>query len=700
MSHNFSQIKSILSSPGNSSQHRNVFILAGQRVWQKNSLKEILSDYKNEPLWVGEESVKDFSFVEHAKIRAWLGKEKRVVIFDANNDFNPDSFAAISGIIVGGGLFFLLLPEAANWDKVYSSPFGNRLIQSIHQHADLVVIDQNNAEFDVVSNTVTASSDLKYGAPFLTQDQQQAVESIEQELDKNLGVPIVLVSDRGRGKSAALGLTIARLLKSGVTNIAVTAPRLLATDIIFKHIEGTLLHAVVTRGCVKYGDAEVKFYSPDHLIQENIKADILFVDEAAAIPVPALSSFLTLYPQCVFATTVHGYEGTGRGFSLRFYSELDKKYEGWLKLQMQTPIRWAENDPLEKWMFDLLCLDAEVSDINKMEDFDHHDVEHQLLNKNELADNKRLKEIFSLLVIAHYRTRPKDLKNLLDDDGISVYISIYHNHIVAVALVINEGSFSEELSTEVYQGKRRPLGNLLAQTLTYHCGIEKAATLDYARIMRVAVHPELQHKGIGTGLIKFIVRTEKIRGRDAIGTSFGLNLELLNFWRKLKFDVVRIGFTREQTSGEHAAIMLQEMSSKGQEIKKIARIQFNNKLKLWFDDVLKDITPVLKNEFDFNENKELTLSSFDKKDLNSFIHYSRSYELCISAINKYVAIRLSEINSDVLPDDFRHILNMKLVEKLNWKKVGTRLGLTGKTQAREFFRKAVSFLFELNIEKL
>jgi len=698
--HNFSQIKSIFSNPGNSSLHRNVFILAGQKDWQQNSLKEILSDCINESLWVGKEDPKDFPFVEFTKTRAWLGKEKRVVIFDANNDFVPDSFAAISGIIVGGGLFFLLLPEAASWDTVYSSPFGNRLIQSVRKHADLVVIDQHSTEFDVVSNTVTASSVPKYDAPFLTLDQQKAVESIEHELDKKLGVPIVLVSDRGRGKSAALGLTIARLLKSGVTNIAVTAPRLLATDIIFKHIEDTLLHAVVTRGCVKYGDAEVNFYSPDHLLQENVKADILFVDEAAAIPVPILSSFLTLYPQCIFATTVHGYEGTGRGFSLRFYRELDKRYKSWLKLQMKTPIRWAENDPLETWMFGLLCLDVEIININRPEKFNNNDIEYYLLDKNELADNKRLKEVFSLLVIAHYRTRPKDLKNLLDDDDISVYIGIYHDQVIAIALVIHEGSFSVELSSEVYQGKRRPLGHLLAQTLTYHCGIEKAATLDYARIMRIAVHPELQHKGIGTGLIEFIVRTEKTQGCDAIGASFGLNPELLNFWRRLKFDVVRIGFTREQTSGEHAAIMLQEISSKGKEVKKIARMQFNDKLKLWFDDFLKDISPELKNEFDFNENKELSLSSFDKKDLYSFIHYSRSYELCISAINKYVAIRLAEISSDVLPDDFRHIFNMKLVEKLNWKEIGTRLGLTGKTQARECFRKAVSFLFELKAKKM
>ena len=693
MSHNFSQIKLILSSRKNSSLHRHVFVLSGRREWQKNSLIDILSGYENESLWVGEENPYVFPFVEVTKTRIWLGKEKQVVIFDANNDFNPDSFAAISGIVIGGGLFFLLLPEVASWDRIYSSPFGRRLIQSISQHSDLIVIDQDSTNFNIAPATRTSSALHNYKAPFLTLDQQQAVESIQQALINENGLPVVLVSDRGRGKSAALGITIARLLKSGLTNIVITAPRLSATDIIFKHIADTLEDAVVTRACVKYAETAVKFYSPDNLIQNNIRADILFVDEAAAIPVPILSSFLNIYPQCVFATTVHGYEGTGRGFALRFYRELDEKYKGWLKLKMQAPIRWAENDPLEKWMFDLLCLDAEIVDIDNPEELNCHDIEHRLLNKNELADSNRLKEIFSLLVIAHYRTRPKDLKSLLNNNDISVYVSLYCRHVVAVALVINEGSFSEALSSEVYQGERRPLGHLLAQTLTYHCGIENAAILDYARVMRIAVHPELQHKGIGTGLVKFIVDTEKARGRDAIGTSFGLNPELLSFWRMLNFDVVRIGFSREQTSGEHAAVMLHELSSKGAKIRNIAGIQFNDKLKLWFDDVLKDMPLVLKNEFNFKNQTELTLSPFEEKDLDSFIRYSRGYELCISAINKYVAMRLTKLKSRTLPHDMKHILNMKCVEKLSWKEMASRLSLTGKNQARERFRKAVSFLF-------
>lgn len=32
------------------------------------------------------------------------------------------------------------------------------------------------------------------------------------------------------------------------------------------------------------------------------------------------------------------------------------------ELQLEEPIRYGENDPIEKWLNDLLCLDATVSE--------------------------------------------------------------------------------------------------------------------------------------------------------------------------------------------------------------------------------------------------------------------------------------------------------------------------------------------------
>ena len=688
-----SQIREMLSRKGNVALHRQVFILSGEEIWQKEFLQEILLGYENDSLWVGEQAPETFPSTPVKKAHHWLGNEKQIVVFDANKDFDPDSFAAISGIVVGGGLFFLLLPEKNNWNKIYSSYFGQRLIQSINNTHELIVINENSESFSFIPDRTENISSQSFISPFLTSDQQHAVESIEEQVLGATNNPLVLISDRGRGKSAALGLTAARLIKAGVKNIAITAPRLRATDIVFKHIANILPGAIVTRGKVIYEDNVVQFYSPDQLIQESISADLLLVDEAAAIPVPLLTSFLDMYSQCVFSTTVHGYEGTGRGFTLRFYKVLSNQYPDWIKLQMLTPIRWPMNDPLEKWMFELLCLDAELVGTESIAEIKPGNIECRLLNKDQLIDNQvLLNEVFALLVLAHYRTRPKDLKKLLDDDDLSLYVTLHNKHVIAVALVIREGIFSDSLSTLVYRGERRPPGNLLAQALTYHCGVEHAATLDYARVMRIAVHPELQQHGIGTALLEFIISNEIKIGRDAIGTSFGMNVTLLSFWRKLNFNVVRIGFTREQTSGEHAAIMFLPLTEKGKKVYQQAHDRFIEQLPFWFDDVLKDIPSELKNSYQFIKNEQIALTQVDEKDLLSFSQYSRNYELCIAALNKLVIMKQDDIAQDDFPENFQQVLNEKVMKKTSWKEIGKVIGLSGKSEARKLFHSAILYL--------
>ena len=50
----------------------------------------------------------------------------------------------------------------------------------------------------------------------------------------------------------------------------------------------------------------------------------------------------------VFASTVSGYEGNGRGFEIKFLPELEKLYPQWKAANITTPYRWKKNDPLER----------------------------------------------------------------------------------------------------------------------------------------------------------------------------------------------------------------------------------------------------------------------------------------------------------------------------------------------------------------
>ena len=72
----------------------------------------------------------------------------------------------------------------------------------------------------------------------------------------------------------------------------------------------------------------------------------------------------------ILSSTVHGYEGTGRSLSLKLISQLrgnTRSYQNnnmgahgrqLKEISLDEPIRYGVNDPVERWLNDLLCLDA------------------------------------------------------------------------------------------------------------------------------------------------------------------------------------------------------------------------------------------------------------------------------------------------------------------------------------------------------
>ena len=162
------------------------------------------------------------------------------------------------------------------------------------------------------------------GATYRTPDQAEAVEAILHTARGRARRPLVLISDRGRGKTAALGLAAGQLLAEGMARILVTAPRLAAVAPLFHHAAAWLKQGRVRADRIEIGQGEIRFLPPDALCQGTEPADLLLVDEAAAIPAPLLERLLATHPRLVFASTIHGYEGTGHGFEVRFRHSLQR----------------------------------------------------------------------------------------------------------------------------------------------------------------------------------------------------------------------------------------------------------------------------------------------------------------------------------------------------------------------------------------
>jgi tRNA(Met) cytidine acetyltransferase len=182
-----------------------------------------------------------------------------------------------------------------------------------------------------------------------------------------------------------------------------------------------------------------------------------------------------------------------------------------------------------------------------------------------LADPRLLRELFGLLVTAHYRTEPNDLARLLDAPNVSVRALTHDGHVVAVALLAREGALPAELRTAIYEGER-VRGNLIPDVLTSQLRDENAGKPAGLRVMRIATHPARRSRGLGSHLLDRIAADAEDTGIDWLGVAYGVTSELVAFWMKNGYRTIHLSTTRNDRSGEHSVVMLRPLSSEGQQL--------------------------------------------------------------------------------------------------------------------------------------
>jgi len=637
-------------------QNRHLIVISGTQTECLNHAKQITA------------KIDCLLLAEPKKAHTFLGQEFDAVIFDCHPDpkhqqqknyFDPNAFGAITGTIRGNGYLILLKPKEETGESLFLKRFWAIVATTDHQ-----LIDSSSATVVELKAPQQTSHE--------TSDQNHAVDKIIHVLKGHRRRPLVMTADRGRGKSAALGIATAKLFDEGYKNIIVCAPSKKTAAIIFKH------------ALADSPECQLTFYSPDELQQKKPEADLVLIDEAAAIPVALLTRFLKHYSRIVFATTQHGYEGSGRGFSINFKKVLDEFSPEWVSCELSTPIRWAENDTLEKFVFESLLLNAEPAVIDSLEPSQCEIVE---LNKAELVNNSTmLSELFGLLVSAHYQTKPSDLMYMLDDDLLRIHVTQCKNKIIAVALIIKEGRIDSKIATDIFEGTRRLQGHLVAQSLAANVGIEKAPCLRGERIIRIAVHPDFQQQGFGSALLTSLIQNSKA---DYLSTSFGASTELLPFWKQLNFIPVYLGMKRDASSGTHSVVMLCHKTKKGEELVVEAKQHFAKAFPHLLSEPFKEL------------ESELVLALFlppqlkesqNRALLNAFAKKQRGYENTLYAIWHLVC---SELSSDsLLSKSEQKILILKVLQKYPWQTLAKKMGATvnGKKDALKLLRQAVEKL--------
>ncbi len=507
------------------------------------------------------------------------------------------------------------------------------------------------------------------------------IDTISEKNNKNT---VSITSGRGRGKSSSMGLAVASSIVYGYSNIIVTAPspENLKTffeflikglnelnfvehkDYIIQEGTGEFKGSIVNIQINRNHKQTIRYILPTDILIFQM-AELLIIDEAAAIP---LNIVKRIMPDCLtfMASTIQGYEGTGRSLSIKLIDDLRSKQSMsgsriLKEISLTQAIRYADNDPVELWLNKLLLLDATNADSFEDSLEDPNKLELYLVNRDTLFSYHKgseafLKKIMSLFVSSHYKNTPNDLQLLSDAPAHKIFVlckSIDKQRkskglpdVYCAIQVCEEGGISKDVILTNNKRGLKPSGDLIPWTISDHYQDQEFAHMTSIRVVRIACHPDCQRMGYGTKALqllsqyyegKFIKidadeneenednnKDKEKEGKKKLkpllskledikppfiyylGTSFGLTNNLYNFWNKNGYKPLYIAMNSNTITGEHSCIMIKPLNEGN--IKTLTEINLdeeeNNKKNIkWFIPFSTDFKHRLTSLLSFNFNK-------------------------------------------------------------------------------------------------
>jgi len=568
----------------------------------------------------------DFEFTVYEKSEKYLGVTVSMLIMDLTHDLKPNDLGKLVGIVEGGGLIVLLTPPWDKWDEAktifkmnltvpqYPEPrhvFIKWVKRHLLEFEGIGIYDADNnrvikrleltKEYKPYKREVTIPKETLFPREIygyaLTNDQVRVLEIMEKFYEKpppGKKKVLVLTADRGRGKSCAIGIGAVGLIHllrkvkpkprvlvtapepSNVQSLMTLAMRVLdglgyKYDVIKK--EGQIIELRSDRFSIEYWEP---------LAIPKINGDVVLVDEAAGIHVPLLYKIWESHRRIVFSSTIHGYEGAGRGFSVRFLQRIRNDEDTILyEYEMTEPIRYNYDDPIENWQFKTLLLDAEPAELSEedLRDIESKNLVYVKYEPEELFEKEEeLRQLFGIYVLAHYRNEPDDLGMIADaPHHIIRAVKTSTGKIVCAIQIAHEGPIDEATTQELLKGSKIP-GNIIPDRFLKHLRYTEFAKTSGWRIVRIATHPAVQGKGIGSWVLDKIREEASRLGLDWVGAGFGVNEQLLRFWVKNGYVPVHLSPDRNPVSGEYTILVIQPISDKTGKLIEMARGEFKSKI--------------------------------------------------------------------------------------------------------------------------
>jgi len=206
---------------------RQIIRLQGEQDWCFEQAKFLIEQLQQSYFWLGEAP----DAISVIPYRSILGQECELLVINALSKFDANMFAASEGCLKGGGLLILLCPtQMAEEDLFYHyiqsqlALFDFITVKQNHPLPKLPAITAQNCKHQL--NLKQQSLAVKEIIKTVTGHRRRplvllAVKEIIKTVTGHRRRPLVLTANRGRGKSAALGIASAYLLENGLSTILV-----------------------------------------------------------------------------------------------------------------------------------------------------------------------------------------------------------------------------------------------------------------------------------------------------------------------------------------------------------------------------------------------------------------------------------------------------------------------------------------------
>jgi tRNA(Met) cytidine acetyltransferase len=577
--------------------------------------------------------------VSPARYQEILGGESRVALVAVDGLLRPNILAAAAETVVAGGLLLIAAGPRGSWNP---APPGGRgvyrgyLASSLERSRSHAWVDLEAGE--------TLSLRLPEGRPpprapprpggarglparlasmAATEDQLRGLVEASRAL-RGRARTILILGDRGRGKSFLLGLTLAYAVWARQAGrVHVVAPHPAGLQSLFRGLLGGLdslgLGSVARRrlegGHVVrvWGPWFSVFYQPPDAAEP---APLLVVDEAASIGVARVRRLSWRSGRLLAASTVHGYEGSGRALIHLLERDLPRPL---VRLELSEPIRYHAGDPLEEWVLSTFHLDAEPPTLGEAEARASRCVR---IDPPTLAGELGLlRHLMGILAQAHYRFEPDYILALLESPNHEVYALQAGDAPVAAADMAVEEPGLEEAAR---------LGTRLLSIHSPRAGEALAV-----RVVRIAVAPSLQRRGLGTKLLRCLEERARSLGADVALALFSRH-EVLPFWARAGYLVAYISPRYNRATGEKNILVARGLTGRGRSVVEEAssafRVRFLLSLQSIYRDVAAERVPLILDSTSPASSVPLRLSADMERRLRLFLGGSIDLEQAMDAV--------------------------------------------------------------------